>query len=120
VNFITQKEGRNLELAFRSRLRQMRGNKTRKQFAEEIGMKESNYLKIELGKSNPTVKTLERIAKLTSNSTLVIDLIPNDSEQLELQLDSEISKKSKRNIFTLLIAYFFKSGILDITKQRTE
>ena len=60
--------------------------------AEEIGMKESNYLKIELGKSNPTVKTLERIAKLT-NSTLVIDLIPNDSEQLELQLDSEISKK---------------------------
>ncbi|BDP55481.1 MULTISPECIES: helix-turn-helix transcriptional regulator [Lactobacillales] len=81
-----------MELAFRSRLRQMRGNKTRKQFAEEIGMKESNYLKIELGKSNPTVKTLERIAKLT-NSTLVIDLIPNDSEQLELQLDSEISKK---------------------------
>ncbi|HAP7286234.1 TPA: helix-turn-helix transcriptional regulator, partial [Enterococcus faecium] len=54
-----------MELAFRSRLRQMRGNKTRKQFAEEIGMKESNYLKIELGKSNPTVKTLERIAKLT-------------------------------------------------------
>ena len=40
-----------MELAFRSRLRQMRGNKTRKQFAEEIGMKESNYLKIELGKS---------------------------------------------------------------------
>ena len=36
-----------MELAFRSRLRQMRGNKTRKQFAEEIGMKESNYLKIE-------------------------------------------------------------------------
>ncbi|WP_259305634.1 hypothetical protein [Megamonas funiformis] len=34
-----------MELAFRSRLRQMRGNKTRKQFAEEIGMKESNYLR---------------------------------------------------------------------------
>ena len=43
---------------------------------------------IESGKSDPTLKTLERIAELT-NSTLVIDLIPNELEQVELQIEEE-------------------------------
>lgn len=47
-------------------------------------MSRSNYSLIESGKSDPTLKTLERIAELT-NSTLVIDLIPNELEQVELQ-----------------------------------
>ena len=42
----------------------------------------------ESGKSDPTLKTLERIAELT-NSTLVIDLIPNELEQVELQIEEE-------------------------------
>lgn len=81
-----------MELAFRNKLRKMRGKKSRKVFSEEIGMKMSNYQKIELGTSNPTIKTLERIARLT-NSTLIIDLIPNEDEQLELELDIKTSNK---------------------------
>ena len=50
--------------------------------------RKSNYSLIESGKSDPTLKTLERIAELT-NSTLVIDLIPNELEQVELQIEEE-------------------------------
>lgn len=91
MKIFTQRLVRNLELAFRRQLREMRGKKSRKKFAEELGMKESNYLKIELGKSNPTIKTLERMANLT-NSTLVIELVPNESPQVggeKLTLDLE-------------------------------
>ena len=73
-------------------------------------MSRSNYSRIESGKSDPTIKTLEQIAKLT-NSTLVVDLIPNEptepepeTEQVTLELEMEEEK----------------SNILDITKQRTE
>ncbi|MDU3404429.1 MAG: helix-turn-helix transcriptional regulator [Enterococcus faecalis] len=77
-----------MELGFRKRLREMRGKKRQEQFAEEIGMSRSNYSLIEAGKSNPTIKTLEQIAKAT-NSTLVVDLIPNESEQLELETEDK-------------------------------
>ena len=81
-------------------------------------MSRSNYSLIESGKSDPTLKTLERIAELT-NSTLVIDLIPNELEQVELQIEEEKQWLSLIYL-TKLLLIFFKSGILDITKQRTE
>lgn len=100
MKIFTQRLVRNLELAFRRQLREMRGKKSRKKFAEELGMKESNYLKIELGKSNPTIKTLERMANLT-NSTLVIELVPNESpqvggEQLTLDLKETEDEEDKQ------------------------
>lgn len=81
-----------MDHAFRDRLRQMRGKKTREVFAQELQMTKSNYLKIEMGRSNPTIKTLERMAILT-NSTLIIDLIPNETEQIELELENEESNE---------------------------
>ena len=81
-----------MDHAFRDRLRQMRGKKTREVFAQELQMTKSNYLKIEMGRSNPTIKTLERMAILT-NSTLIIDLIPNEKEQIELELENEESNE---------------------------
>lgn len=69
----------------------MRGTKSKEKFSQELEMSRSNYSLIESGKSDPTLKTLktlERIAELT-NSTLVIDLIPNELEQVELQIEEE-------------------------------
>lgn len=80
--------GENLKLAFRESLKKMRGNKSKEKFSKELEMSRSNYSLIESGKSDPTVKTLERIAELT-NSTLVIDLIPNEIEQIELQIEED-------------------------------
>ena len=85
--------GRNLELAFRENLKKMRGTKSKEKFSQELEMSRSNYSRIESGKSDPTIKTLEQIAKLT-NSTLVVDLIPNEptepeSEQVTLDLEME-------------------------------
>lgn len=77
-----------MEVAFREKLIKLRGTKTVTQFAKEIGMSKSNYSLIESGKSNPTIKTLQRIAKLT-NSTLVIDLIINETEQIELEVNDK-------------------------------
>ncbi len=77
-----------MELAFRKQLRQMRGTKSQEKFAEEIGMTRANFSLIEAGKSNPTIKTLEQIAKAT-NSTLVIEFIPNELEQLELEIEED-------------------------------
>jgi hypothetical protein len=54
-----------------------------------------------------------------TNSTLVIDLIPNELEQVELQIEEEKQWLSLIYL-TKLLLIFFKSGILDITKQRTE
>lgn len=62
-----------MELAFRESLKKMRGTKSKEKFSQELEMSRSNYSLIESGKSDPTLKTLERIAELT-NSTLVIDL----------------------------------------------
>lgn len=95
-----------MELAFRESLKKMRGTKSKEKFSQELEMSRSNYSRIESGKSDPTIKTLEQIAKLT-NSTLVVDLIPNEpteTEQVTLELEMEEEK----------------SDILDITKQRTE
>lgn len=95
-----------MELAFRESLKKMRGTKSKEKFSQELEMSRSNYSRIESGKSDPTIKTLEQIAKLT-NSTLVVDLIPNEpteTEQVTLELEMEEEK----------------SNILDITKQRTE
>ena len=89
MNFITQKEGgRNLELAFRESLKKMRGTKSKEKFSQELEMSRSNYSRIESGKSDPTIKTLEQIAKLT-NSTLVVDLIPNEPTEPEPETESE-------------------------------
>lgn len=66
----------------------MRGTKSKEKFSQELEMSRSNYSLIESGKSDPTLKTLERIVELT-NSTLVIDLIPNELEQVELQIEEE-------------------------------
>jgi len=82
-----------LELAFRENLKKMRGTKSKEKFSQELEMSRSNYSRIESGKSDPTIKTLEQIAKLT-NSTLVVDLIPNEptepeSEQVTLDLEME-------------------------------
>ena len=80
-----------MELAFRESLKKMRGTKSKEKFSQELEMSRSNYSNyslIESGKSDPTLKTLERIAELT-NSTLVIDLIPNELEQVELQIEEE-------------------------------
>ena len=77
-----------MELAFRESLKKMRGTKSKEKFSQELEMSRSNYSLIESGKSDPTLKTLERIAELT-NSTLVIDLIPNELEQVELQIEEE-------------------------------
>ena len=131
-----------MELAFRESLKKMRGTKSKEKFSQELEMSRSNYSLIEWGtkskekfsqelemsrsnysliesgKSDPTLKTLERIAELT-NSTLVIDLIPNELEQVELQIEEEKQWLSLIYL-TKLLLIFFKSGILDITKQRTE
>lgn len=108
-----------MELAFRESLKKMRGTKSKEKFSQELEMSRSNYYSlIESGKSDPTLKTLERIAELT-NSTLVIDLIPNELEQVELQIEEEKQWLSLIYL-TKLLLIFFKSGILDITKQRTE
>ena len=82
-----------MELAFRENLKKMRGTKSKEKFSQELEMSRSNYSRIESGKSDPTIKTLEQIAKLT-NSTLVVDLIPNEptepeSEQVTLDLEME-------------------------------
>ena len=92
-----------MELAFRESLKKMRGTKSKEKFSQELEMSRS---------------TLERIAELT-NSTLVIDLIPNELEQVELQIEEEKQWLSLIYL-TKLLLIFFKSGILDITKQRTE
>ena len=107
-----------MELAFRESLKKMRGTKSKEKFSQELEMSRSNYSLIESGKSDPTLKTLEQIAELT-NSTLVIDLIPNELEQVELQIEEEKQWLSLIYL-TKLLLIFFKSGILDITKQRTE
>ena len=95
-----------MELAFRESLKKMRGTKSKEKFSQELEMSRSNYSLIESGKSDPTLKTLERIAELT-NSTL------------ELQIEEEKQWLSLIYL-TKLLLIFFKSGILDITKQRTE
>lgn len=82
-----------VDLAYRERLKQMRGTKSMTQFAKELGMSKSNYSVIESGKSNPTITTLERIAELT-DTELIIDLISKDSKsekigQVELDLGNE-------------------------------
>ena len=82
-----------MDLAYRERLKQMRGTKSMTQFAKELGMSKSNYSVIESGKSNPTITTLERIAELT-DTELIIDLISKDSKsekigQVELDLGNE-------------------------------
>ena len=85
--------GRNLELAFRENLKKMRGTKSKEKFSQELEMSRSNYSRVESGKPDSTIKTLEQIEKLT-NSTLVVDLIPNEptepeSEQVTLDLEME-------------------------------
>ena len=87
----------------------MRGTKSKEKFSQELEMSRSNYSLIESGKSDPTLKTLERIAELT-NSTLVIDLIPNELEQVELQIEEEKQWLSLIYL-TKLLLIFFKSGI---------
>ncbi|HAQ7596365.1 TPA: helix-turn-helix transcriptional regulator [Enterococcus faecium] len=93
-----------MELAFRESLKKMRGTKSKEKFSQELEMSRSNYSRIESGKSDPTIKTLEQIAKLT-NSTLVVDLIPNEptepepepeteSEQVTLDLEMEEEKSN--------------------------
>lgn len=77
-----------MDLAFREKLKKMRGTKSRAKFAKELEMTKANYSMIERGASNPTIKTLKRMAELT-NSTLVIDLIPNETEQMELKLENK-------------------------------
>lgn len=94
-----------MELAFRESLKKMRGTKSKEKFSQELEMSRSNYSLIESGKSDPTLKTLERIAELT-NSTLVIDLIPNELEQ------SRVANRRREamivvNIFNEIVAYFF-------------
>ena len=74
----------------------MRGTKSKEKFSQELEMSRSNYSRIESGKSDPTIKTLEQIAKLT-NSTLVVDLIPNEpteTEQVTLELEMEEEKSN--------------------------
>lgn len=89
-----------MELAFRESLKKMRGTKSKEKFSQELEMSRSNYSLIESGKSDPTLKTLERIAELT-NSTLVIDLIPNELEQVELhELNKEYKKRATTNLFS--------------------
>lgn len=85
-----------MELAFRESLKKMRGTKSKEKFSQELEMSRSNYSRIESGKSDPTIKTLEQIAKLT-NSTLVVDLIPNEpteTEQVTLELEMEEEKSN--------------------------
>ncbi|HFN2738766.1 TPA: helix-turn-helix domain-containing protein, partial [Enterococcus faecium] len=86
--YYTKRGGRNLELAFRESLKKMRGTKSKEKFSQELEMSRSNYSRIESGKSDPTIKTLEQIAKLT-NSTLVVDLIPNEPTEPEPETESE-------------------------------
>lgn len=103
-----------MELAFRESLKKMRGTKSKEKFSQELEMSRSNYSRIESGKSDPTIKTLEQIAKLT-NSTLVVDLIPNEptepeTEQVTLELEME-EEKSNDFVWIMheIIAYFFKN-----------
>ena len=103
----------------------MRGTKSKEKFSQELEMSRSNYSRIESGKSDPTIKTLEQIAKLT-NSTLVVDLIPNEptepepeTEQVTLELEME-EEKSNDFVWIMHEIIALKSDILDITKQRTE
>lgn len=82
-----------MDIAFREKLKKLRGTKSMTQFAKELGMSKSNYSVIESGKSNPTITTLERIAELT-DTELIIDLISKDSKsekigQVELDLGNE-------------------------------
>ena len=88
-----------MELAFRESLKKMRGTKSKEKFSQELEMSRSNYSRIESGKSDPTIKTLEQIAKLT-NSTLVVDLIPNEPTEPEPETESEqvIQIKAKQQI----------------------
>lgn len=120
--------GRNLELAFRENLKKMRGTKSKEKFSQELEMSRSNYSRIESGKSDPTIKTLEQIAKLT-NSTLVVDLIPNEptepeSEQvtLDLEMEEEIISTLQNpqntaissHFLPLLIHPYYQSHQLDV------
>lgn len=120
--------GRNLELAFRENLKKMRGTKSKEKFFQELEMSRSNYSRIESGKSDPTIKTLEQIAKLT-NSTLVVDLIPNEptepeSEQvtLDLEMEEEIISTLQNpqntaissHFLPLLIHPYYQSHQLDV------
>ena len=77
----------------------MRGTKSKEKFSQELEMSRWNYSRIESGKSDPII-TLEQIAKLT-NSTLVVDLIPNEptepepeTEQVTLELEMEEEKSN--------------------------
>ncbi|MDT2546797.1 helix-turn-helix domain-containing protein [Enterococcus raffinosus] len=88
----------------------MRGTKTVTKFAEELGMTKSNYSKIELGRTNASITTLQRIAKLT-NSTLLVDLIPNEPNQSE-QIELEIEKIGST---TFSIGFEFKSTIVTLS-----
>lgn len=120
--------GRNFELAFRENLKKMRGTKSKEKFFQELEMSRSNYSRIESGKSDPTIKTLEQIAKLT-NSTLVVDLIPNEptepeSEQvtLDLEMEEEIISTLQNpqntaissHFLPLLIHPYYQSHQLDV------
>ena len=105
-----------MELAFRESLKKMRGTKSKEKFSQELEMSRSNYSRIESGKSDPTIKTLEQIAKLT-NSTLVVDLIPNEptepepeTEPEQVTLDLEMEEEKSNDFVWIMheiVAYFF-------------
>ncbi|MDU5306908.1 MAG: helix-turn-helix transcriptional regulator [Staphylococcus epidermidis] len=77
-----------MEYSFRKRLRELRGKKSKEKFSQELGMSRPNYSRIEDGKSDPTLKLLQKIADET-NSDLIIDLVPKQIKQIELELDNE-------------------------------
>ena len=105
----------------------MRGTKSKEKFSQELEMSRSNYSRIESGKSDPTIKTLEQIAKLT-NSNASSGFNPKWANRTRTRnRTSNIGVRNGRRksndfvwIMHEIIAYFLKSDILDITKQRTE
>lgn len=73
---------------YKERLRNFRGKKTRAQFAKELGISRSYYSRIESGEMLPSLSTLQKISQGT-NSVLTIDLVPKETEQMELEMEEK-------------------------------
>ncbi len=104
------------------RIRKVREAKDRsqKEIALALGMDQSQYSKIELGKNDPTTTTLEKIAQALGVD--VADFFQSQSFQIEsydksvvekLRLLEELEDAEKKSIFQLIDALSAKKRLMN-------
>lgn len=77
---------------YREFLKTARGKKSQKKFADELGVNWDHYSKVERGQKKASVTWLEAVAEKL-NADVVIEIIPRDVQQVELDLDENLDEK---------------------------